>query len=186
MDSDKARAAGVPQDIRAAGVPQDIIDALASAGIAPVWRFHPPAPTVAAAMAHWKDIPGAHAKNLFFKDAGGRLWLLTALAERRLDLKALPKIMGSKRLSFGSAPLLEEALGVTPGSVTPLAALRDKALRVTIALDAEMMKSETVNVHPLINTATIGMRPDELVHFLTLCGHRPVVVDLGPMNDANT
>ena len=83
-------------------------------------------------MEHWKDIPGAHAKNLFFKDAGGRLWLLTALAERRLDLKALPKIMGSKRLSFGSAPLLEETLGVTPGSVTPLAALRDKEARVTM------------------------------------------------------
>ena len=66
---------------RANGVPDDVIGALAAVGIAPAWRFHPAAPTVAAAMEHWKDIPGAHAKNLFFKDAGGRLWLLTALAD---------------------------------------------------------------------------------------------------------
>ena len=166
---------------RANGVPDDVIGALAAVGIAPAWRFHPAAPTVAAAMEHWKDIPGAHAKNLFFKDAGGRLWLLTALAERRLDLKGLPKILGSKRLSFGCAPLLEEALGVTPGSVTPLAALRDRAQRVTIALDADLMRAETVNVHPLVNTATIGMRPEELIAFLRYCGHDPRVVELGAL-----
>ena len=128
---------------RANGTPDDIIDALAAAGIEPTWHFHPEAPTVAAAMQHWKDIPGAPPKNLFFKAAGARLWLLTALAERRLDLKGLPAILGSKRLSFGSAPLLEEALGVTPGSVTPLAAMRDTAMRVTVALDAELMRAET-------------------------------------------
>lgn len=163
------------------GVPDDIIDALAEVGITPTWRFHPAAPTVAAAMEHWKDIPGAHAKNLFFRDAGGRLWLLTTLAERRLDLKSLPKILGSKRLSFGSAPLLEEVLGVTPGSVTPLAALRSRDGRVTIALDAELMRAEIVNAHPLVNTATIGMRPEQLLAFLKHCGHEPVVVELGPL-----
>ncbi|MFT4095883.1 MAG: prolyl-tRNA synthetase associated domain-containing protein [Rhodoblastus sp.] len=163
------------------GVPDDILDALAAARIEPAWRFHPAAPTVAAAMEHWKNIPGAHAKNLFFKDAGGRLWLLTALAERRLDLKALPKTLGSKRLSFGSAQLLEEVLGVTPGSVTPLAALRDREGRVTVALDADLMRSEIVNVHPLVNTATIGMRPEELTAFLTQCGHTPLTVELGPL-----
>lgn len=166
---------------RANGVPPDIIDALAAAGIVATWHFHPAAPTVAAAMEHWKDIPGAHAKNLFFKDAGGRLWLLTALAERRLDLKGLPAILGSKRLSFGSAPLLEEALGVTPGSVTPLAAMRDAARRVTIALDADLMRAELVNFHPLVNTATIGMRPAELISFLGHCGHAPLVVELGAL-----
>lgn len=168
-------------EARANGVPDDIIDALEAAGVAPAWHFHPAAPTVAAALDHWKDIPGAHAKNLFFKDAGGRLWLLTALAERRLDLKALPKIMGSKRLSFGSAPLLEEVLGVTPGSVTPLAALHDTAQRVTVALDADLLRAGIVNVHPLVNTATIGMRPDELVAFLRACGHAPLIVELGPL-----
>lgn len=166
---------------RAHGVPDDVIDALAAVAIEPVWNFHPAAPTVAAAMEHWKDIAGAHAKNLFFKDSGGALWLLTALAARRLDLKGLPKILGSKRLSFGSAPLLEEALGVAPGSVTPLAALRDREKRVTIALDADLMRAETVNVHPLVNTATIGMRPDQLVSFLRGCGHTPRIVELGPL-----
>lgn len=161
------------------GAPADLLDALEAAGIAARWRFHPAAHTVEEALEHWADIPGAHAKNLFFKDAGGRLWLLTALAERRLDLKRLPQLIGSKRLSFGSAPLLEEVLGVQPGSVTPLAALRDAAGKVTVVLDAELMRAEIVNVHPMVNTATIGMHPDELKRFLVRCGHAPVIVELG-------
>lgn len=160
------------------GVPADMLDALDRAAISPSWRFHPAAPTVQDALEHWADIPGAHAKNLFLKDAGGRLWLVTALAERRIDLKRLPQAIGSKRLSFGSAQLLEEALGVQPGSVTPLAVLRDRAKRVTVVLDAALLRADIVNVHPAINTATIGMRPQELVRLLESEGHVPIVVDL--------
>jgi Ala-tRNA(Pro) deacylase len=165
-------------DIRRSGVPDDIVDALDASGIAVSWRFHPAAHTVEEALEHWRDIPGAHAKNLFFKDAGGRLWLLTTLAERRLDLKRLPQMIGSKRLSFGSAELLEQTLGVRPGSVTPLAALRDRARRVSIVIDAALMRAEIVNVHPLTNTATVGMSPRELVRFLREHAHDADIVDL--------
>ena len=37
---------------RANGVPDDLLDALRAANVEPSWRFHPAAPTVAAAMAH--------------------------------------------------------------------------------------------------------------------------------------
>jgi len=43
------------------------------------------------------------------------MWLVTLPDEKRADLKSLPDKIGSKRLSFGNADLLMEALGVTPG-----------------------------------------------------------------------
>ena len=51
-------------------------------------------------------LPGGHTKNLFLKDAKDRLWLISALAETVIDLKALPARIGAARLSFGSAALM--------------------------------------------------------------------------------
>ena len=160
------------------GVPADVLDALEAQGHSLTMHFHPPVHTVEEAHEHWRDLAGAHTKNLFFKDAGGKLWLLTALSDRRLDLKRLPQIIGSKRLSFASAELLVAILGVQPGSVSPLAALRDTDGRVTIVLDAALMKADAVTMHPLTNIATLGMAPDDLVALLTRHGHPPVIVDL--------
>src|SRR5881396_1664038 len=66
-------------------------------------------------------LPGGHTKNLFLKDAKEQLWLISALGQTRIDLKRLPPVIGSGRLSFGNADILREALGVTPGSVTAFA-----------------------------------------------------------------
>src|SRR6201996_4422932 len=75
-------------------------------------------------------LPGGHTKNLFLKDAKDQIWLICALGETRIDLKRLPDTIGSARLSFGSAALMHEVLGVAPGSVTLFALLNDKARRV--------------------------------------------------------
>jgi hypothetical protein len=70
-------------------------------------------------------LPGGHTKNLFLKDAKGQLWLISALAETRIDLKRLPSAIGSAKLSFGAAALMEAVLGVTPGSVTVFGLIND-------------------------------------------------------------
>jgi len=46
-------------------------------------------------------LPGGHTKNLFLKDAKDRLWLISALQDTRIDLKRLPAVIGSAKLSFG-------------------------------------------------------------------------------------
>src|SRR3546814_7393269 len=79
--------------------------------------------TVAESDAVNAAIPGAHTKNLFLKDNGGAFWLVTVPSEARVDLKALPAAIGSKRVSFGKAEDMERLLGISPGSVTPLAAI---------------------------------------------------------------
>ena len=54
------------------------------------------------------------------------------LEDARIDLKIAARLLGaSGRLSFGSADLLRETLGVEPGSVTPFALINDRDARVT-------------------------------------------------------
>ncbi len=131
-------------------------------------------------------LPGCHTKNLFIKDAKDQLWLVCALGETRVDLKRLPAVIGSARLSFGSAALMEEVLGVTPGSVTLFALINDKSRRVTLVLDAALLQPEPVNFHPLTNTATTAISQDGLRRFLQALDIRPQVVDFERLELAAT
>ena len=133
--------------------------------------------TVAESQHVKEAIPGGHTKNLFLKDKKGRLFLVVALGSASIDLKRLHEVIGaSGRLSFGSGELLEEVLGVKPGSVTPFGAIADAAGRVTIILDAAMMEHEVLNYHPLENTATTSIGRADLVRFLSATGHEPQVL----------
>ena len=157
----------------------DLLARLDELGIAHETVDHDAVFTVEESRALHERIPGMHSKNLFFKDAGDRLWLLSAEADRRLDLKTLHTRIGAKRLSFGKPDLLLEVLGVPAGSVTPFALINDRDRRVSFVLDAAMLGASRVNFHPLENTATTGISPEGLKAFLRATGHAPQVVELG-------
>ena len=122
-------------------------------------------------------LSGAHTKNLFLKDARGQLWLISAEQDSRIDLKRLPGVIGSGRLSFGSATLMEAVLGVTPGSVTAFALINDRDRQVRFVLDATLARAEQVNFHPLTNTATTTIGREGFRVFLKALGVAPLVVD---------
>lgn len=147
-------------------------------GIAYDLHEHEAVFTVEESGALHACIPGSHTKNLFLKDAGGRFWLVSAPHDARIDLKALPSSIGSKKVSFGKTDDMKRLLGVTPGSVTPLAAINDADHNVTVIIDSRLAASNRVNVHPLRNTATIGMAGADLVAFLQANGHGVAIVDL--------
>lgn len=132
-------------------------------------------------------IPGAHTKNLFLKDAKGQLWLVSAADRTAIDLKRLHHVIGSARLSFGSAELMEQVLGVTPGSVTAFALVNDQPSddkaghRVRFVLDRVLADAERVNFHPLTNTATTGVSQAGFRAFLDAVGVSPMIVDFAAM-----
>ena len=127
------------------------------------------------------SLPGGHSKNLFLKDAKGRLWLVSARQDTRVDLKALPAVIGSAKLSFGKPELMVEALGVTPGSVTAFALMNDREKRVTFVLDKALLETEPLNFHPLVNTATTAVSAEGFLAFLRALERAPIVVDFaGP------
>lgn len=159
--------------------PQDILDALRAQGFAAVTREHAAVFTVAESRAVKDAIPGGHTKNLFLKDKKGRLFLVTAEAEARVDLKRLHETIGaSGRLSFCSAEQLRGTLGVEPGSVTPLALVNDREGRVSFVLDARLAAGAVINVHPLVNTMTTSLATADLVAFLAAHGHGTRVLAL--------
>ncbi len=158
--------------------PEDLFALFDRLGLAVTTHHHEAAFTVEQGNAVWGGIPGVHCKNLFLKDAKAKLWLVVAPADRRIDLKALPARIGAARLSFGSADLLREVLGIEPGSVTPFALINDTGRRVSVVLDAWMMEQPLLNYHPLRNTMTTTIRAEDFRTFLTSTGHRPEVVAL--------
>src|SRR5205807_3188596 len=158
--------------------PEELFARLDALGIAYKTYTHPPVFTVAEAVALRGELPGGHCKSLFLKDKKGGLWLVVALEERPIDLKALAAALGAPRFSFGNAQLLHEVLGVRPGSVTPFALANDTAGRVTVVLDRGMLEHDPLNYHPLENHRTTAIAPADLLRFIAACGHRPRLVDL--------
>ncbi len=152
-----------------------LLNELTALGIAFERREHPAVFTVEASREHWAGLAGLPVKNLLLKDAGGRLWLVVAPAEDPVDLKALPKCIGSKRLSFAGPADLAATLAVESGSVTPLAVVNDRERRVSVVLDSSLAGAARIKVHPLVNTATIAVAGADVVRFLTHHLHAPVV-----------
>jgi Ala-tRNA(Pro) deacylase len=150
-------------------------DELAYLGIE--WRVleHEAVFTVEESLAIHDALPGAHTKNLFLKDSGGQFWLVTVEHSKRVDLKALAGVIGAKKLSFGKADDMTAHLGVTPGSVTPLGVRCDILNEVRVVLDQDLAGADMVYVHPLRNTATIGLSGTDLLRALDHYKHPPLI-----------
>jgi Ala-tRNA(Pro) deacylase len=160
-------------------VSQPLFACLDSLGIAHSTIEHAPVFTVDDGRDWKHEIPGLHCKNLFMKDAKGRIALAVLPGDKRANIKGIEKQAGLARLSFGKPDLLMEVLGVTPGSVTPFALINDVARRVTVILDADMMAADLVNYHPLRNDASTTIRAEDLLKFVKALGYAPLVFDCG-------
>lgn len=158
---------------------QDLFAFLDHLGLATVTHEHAAVFTVAESQGIKTQMPGGHTKNLFLKDKKGALLLIAALAETAIELKHLHRQLGCGRLSFGKPELLEEVLGVTPGSVTAFALINDPDSRVRFLIDAALMAHDPINFHPLENTATTAISPDDFLTFARACGHEPEIIEFG-------
>ena len=166
-------------EVRSHASREDVLRRLAELGIATRTVEHEAVFTVAESEQLERDLPGGHTRNLFLKDAKGRLFLVVAEAHAVVDLKTLHKTIGCARLSFGKADLLLATLGVTPGSVNAFAIVNDHEKAVTMIIDADLMAHDTINSHPMVNTATTAIARDDLIRFIRASGHEPQIMALG-------
>ncbi|MEM6827303.1 MAG: prolyl-tRNA synthetase associated domain-containing protein [Pseudomonadota bacterium] len=151
---------------------------LTAAGIAYAVHEHSAVFTVEESRAIKTDINCLHTKNLFLKDAGGAFFLLTVPAEARIDLKRVHPLLACRRLSFGKPHAMEALIGVTPGSVTPLAMINAEVGAITLVLDETLAVDQQVGVHPLRNTATMVLKGTDILNAARGWGHEPRVVAL--------
>ena len=110
--------------------------------------------------------------------------LIVAQSHANVNLKTIHKAIGCARLSFGKPDLLWQTLGIEPGSVTALSVINDhdKALDQVI-VDEALMTYDTINCHPLVNTATTAIARDDLIRFIRSCGHEPRIMSLNDVQD---
>lgn len=139
---------------------------------------HKPVFTVAESHEVSSHIPGAHSKNLFLKDRKQCFFLVSILEYKRLDVKAMSKIYGKGGLSFASAELLDEKLGLIPGAVTPYGLINDESLTVKFILDEDFLKQEMVNFHPLRNDYTVSVQAGDFLKFCELVKHKPDIIKI--------
>lgn len=134
---------------------------------------HPPVFTVDQAEEHWRNISGAHCKNLFLRNKkGNRHYLIILEHSRKPDFKALNRDLGEDRLSFASPERLMRYLGQEPGAVSPFGLINDKKKEVRVVIDEDLKQAERINFHPNVNTATVGILFKDFEKFLAWCGNR--------------
>ena len=146
-------------------------------GIRTTTATHAKVFTVAESHKVKAELPGGHTKNLFMKDKAGQLVLISALGSSQLALNQLHRALGTQRLSFTDAPLLWEALGVTPVSVTGFAVFNDAARRVRFVMEEALLAYQTLNFHPLRNDMTTSISRDDFLGFATATGHTVTRID---------
>jgi len=140
---------------------------------------HPPVFTVEDVNRLVPPLPAAKTKSLFLRDTKGlKHFLIIVRGEKRVDLKALPKILNCSKLRFGSPERLKKHLGVDPGSVSVFAAVNDTDKAVEIIIDTALWASDAFQFHPLVNTSTLVISRDNIKRFLDETGHETQVLDV--------
>lgn len=109
-------------------------------------------------------IEGIGVKNLFLKSSKNKYYLVLTPDNKKVDLKALSKIIAS-HLSFANELELKNILKLEPGSVTPIGLINDIKHQVMVLIDKDL-KDKLVLVHPLINTKTISLKMPDLIKLI--------------------
>ena len=157
---------------------KEVLALLDAQGIDYEMREHAAVYTVEEADALGLPYPEAAAKNLFLRDDKKKnFYLVVAREDVPINLKNLREKIGSRPLSFASPQLLDEMLGVIPGSVTPLGILNDTERKVEVLLDAAFA-DRLIAMHPNENTATLWMQEKDLSRIIKEHGNPVRFVEL--------
>jgi Ala-tRNA(Pro) deacylase len=142
-------------------------------GISYTKTDHPPVYTVEEARKYWTDMKGAHTKNLFLRNKKATKHYLVIIEHaKRLDIKRLQRTIGSSSLSFASDRRLHEYLGLTPGAVSAFGIINDDSNAVEVIVDKDLLRFETINFHPNVNTATLTIAISDFKRFLEKSGNK--------------
>ena len=142
---------------------EEVLLLLRSRGIGFEEMHHPPVYTIDEMLA--LDMPDQEhiAKNLFLRDDKKRnYYLVVSREDRKVDLKALREVLGSRPLSMASENDLWEFLKLRKGAVTPFGVLNDPERRVSVTIDS-FFQGSVLGIHPNDNTCTVWIGSDDLV-----------------------
>ncbi len=138
---------------------------------------HPPVHTVEEAETYWKEIEGAHTKNLFLRDNKGKRHFLVVMEKNQAaDLGAISGKLGAGKLSFASDNRLAKYLNLEKGAVSPFGLINDEENQVEVVLDKKLKNKKQINFHPNVNTATLTITYQDFERFLETCGNKVLYI----------
>lgn len=157
-----------------------VYDFLDKLGITYMQVDHEPAMTMEACEAVDKALGTAMCKNLFLCNRQQTdFYILLMPGDKVFKTKDLSAQLGVSRLSFASGEFMEKFLDITPGSLSVLGLMNDKDFRVRLVIDAPVLDSEYVGVHPCINTSSLRLKTSDLMEkIIPAMGHEPTIVQL--------
>ena len=104
-------------------------------------------------------------KNLFLcNHQKTEFYLLMMPGDKKFITKELSAQIGSARLSFASPEFMERFLDITPGSVSVMGLMNDNDKQVRLLVDEEVLQGEYIGCHPCINTASLKLKTEDLIH----------------------
>ena len=157
-----------------------VYDFLDSLGIEYARVDHEVTATMEACEEIDKILGAPTCKNLFLTNRQGTaFYLLLMPGDKPFKTKDLSAEIGSARLSFGSGERMEELLDITPGSLSVLGLMNDKAGEVSLLIDSELLDNEYIGCHPCINTATLKFKTSDMLEkIIPKTNHTKTVVHL--------
>ena len=118
-------------------------------------------------------------KTLFLCNAQKTtFYLFVTRGDKPFRSKEFSKSVGSSRVSFAPADLMESMLGVTVGAATVFAKLMDRQNAVQVVLDADVLAEEWYGCSDGTTTSYLKLRTHQIIDaFLPHVGHRPMIVN---------
>lgn len=135
---------------------------------------HPAVYTVEEANQIESMLDGIGCKNLFLTDKKGHYYLYVLKDNKKADLKDLALKLKVLRLTFGSEVDLNNLLGLSKGSVTPLGIINDLDNKVILVFDKELVDCKLL-CHPNVNTKTISINWDDLIKLTLYAKHQYII-----------
>ncbi len=119
-------------------------------------------------------------KNLFLCNAQKTdFYLVLMPGEKPFKTKLLSPQLGCSRLSFASPEFMEELINCTPGSASVLGLIFDRALKVRLVIDKDLLGKEHFGCHPCDNSSSLKIKTEDILNkFLPSTHHTPSFVEL--------
>jgi Ala-tRNA(Pro) deacylase len=158
-----------------------VYDLLDSLGVSYQRIDHEAAMTMEACAEIDRVLDATICKNLLLCNRQCTVfYLLMIPGSKHFKTTELSHQIGSSRLSFAAPEYMEQFLDITPGSLSLLGLMNDKENKVQLLIDEDVLTGEFVGMHPCINTSSLRLRTEDLVHKVipALC-HEPRLVQLG-------
>lgn len=157
-----------------------VLSLLTQLNISAVTYAHPQAFTVEEQAKCIGHLSGALTKNLFLRDKKYGTFVVTAKADKEINLKSVATLLNlsGANLRFGENDAMQQLLKVARGSLSPFALMNDTEGTIKFCIDKELLENfDVLNFHPLRNDRTTAISPAGLMNFLSHINHEPTILD---------